>query len=104
VRKGVIMGIASLILGVVGLSGWALCAIHEALAVVPITSAILALVFGIVGRRQAKSNGTSGGMATAGLILGIAILVISSLVILFLGVKGPEAPPVPYESQTAIDL
>lgn len=59
------MGIASLVLGIVGLLG---CC-----TLVP---SILALVFGIIGRKKvAQGVATNGGMATAGMILGIVGIV-----------------------------
>ena len=59
------MGIASLVLGIVGLLG---CC-----TLVP---SILALVFGVIGRKKAAQGlATNGGMATAGMILGIVGIV-----------------------------
>jgi hypothetical protein len=50
---------------------------------------ILGIVFGIRGRRNAAAGATQGGLATAGLILGIAGLVLFILwwVLVAVGVR-----------------
>jgi uncharacterized membrane protein len=56
----------------------------------PVIAAVLAIVFGIMGRKKAKQGlATNGGLATAGLILGIVglvLTVISLIVMVALGV------------------
>lgn len=55
------MGIAALVLGIVG--------VVTCCTLVP---GILAIIFGIIGRKRAQvGEATNGGMALAGLILGI---------------------------------
>ena len=61
------MGTAAMILGIVGL----LCCP----TVIP---SILAIVFGVIGNRNAKAGtATNGGMAMAGLIMGIVGVVLA---------------------------
>lgn len=63
------MGIAALILGIVGLVS---CCF-----VVP---SVLAIVFGVIGNRKAKEgSATNGGMAMAGLIMGIIGVALAVL-------------------------
>lgn len=60
------MGTASLILGILGLLGC--CSF---------IFSILAIVFGVQGRKRAAAGqATNGGMATAGMVLGIIGLLI----------------------------
>lgn len=67
------MGIASLVLGIVGILG---CC-----TLVP---SILAIVFGVLGRKKATQGlATNGGMATAGMILGIVGLVAGVIYLIY---------------------
>lgn len=72
------LGVAALVFGIVQF----VC--------LPVIASILAIVFGILGRKKAKQGlATNGGMATAGLILGIvglALTVISLIVMVALGI------------------
>jgi hypothetical protein len=72
------LGIAALVFGIVQF----VC--------LPVIASVLAIIFGILGRKKAKQGlATNGGMATAGLILGIvglALSVISLIVMIALGV------------------
>lgn len=62
---------ASLVLGIVGLGlGWLPFVV--ALGAV---AAVLALTFGVIGRRRSKTTGTGAGFSTAGMVLGAAGLV-----------------------------
>jgi hypothetical protein len=46
----------------------------------PVVLGILAIVFGVQGRKKAEANlATNGGMATAGMILGIVGVAMSVL-------------------------
>ncbi|MGH9188847.1 MAG: DUF4190 domain-containing protein [Acidimicrobiales bacterium] len=68
------MAVASLVCGILGL-------------VLPFVflPAILALVFGYVGRRQIADRGEAGqGMATAGIVLGWVGLVLTVLAVIFI--------------------
>lgn len=67
-KKG--LSIASMVLGIVSLAFWYLA----------IPCAILAIIFGIIGRKKGGK-----GMATAGLVLGIISLVIL-IIIMAVGV------------------
>ena len=73
------MGIAALILGIVALLGfWTI--------VVGIVFGLLALIFGIIGRkRAARREATNGGAALAGAILGGVALAGSLLVLALVG-------------------
>lgn len=69
--------LASLILGIVGTLSYC-----GGLAVIGIPCAILAVIFGVLGRRQSAQSGAGGrGFATAGLILGCVHLSIVALII-----------------------
>lgn len=62
---------ASLVLGIVGLGlGWL-----PFVFVLGAIAAVLALTFGIIGRRRAKTTGTGAGFSTAGIVMGAAGLV-----------------------------
>jgi hypothetical protein len=66
------MAVASLVLGIVSI-------VLFCIWYIGLPSAILAIVFGVVGRGRAKIGAGGGGMATAGLILGcvsIGIIVL----------------------------
>lgn len=57
---------AALVFGIIGLAtGWL-----PFVFVLGAIAAVLALVFGLIGRRRSKITGTGGGFATAGLIMG----------------------------------
>ncbi len=73
------MNLASIILGIIGLSGWILCILHPALAFIPVTCGILAIVLGIVSRKQAKQSGSPRGLANAGIVLGILSVIVLPL-------------------------
>ena len=64
------MGIAALVLGLAGI----LCCQS---VIVP----ILAIIFGVIGRKKAAQGlASNGGMATAGLVLGIITLIVGVVV------------------------
>lgn len=68
--------IAALVLGLVGLSSL-LCGAS-------VISSILAVVFGIIGRKKAAQGlSTNGGMATAGLVLGVIGVVVVGAALAF---------------------
>lgn len=81
------MAVASLVLGIVSLALF--CIWYIALP-----SAILAIIFGVVGRARANAGASGRGMATAGLILGCVSIGIIVLFIAgalaFLGFAGKE--------------
>ena len=71
-RPGNGMAVAALVLGIVSLALF--CVLY-----VSLPCAILAIVFGIVGRGKATAGASGGGMATAGLAcgaVGICVFVI----------------------------
>lgn len=70
-KKG--FSIASLVLGIVSI---VLCCIWY----ISIPSAIMAIIFGILGKKQGGK-----GMATAGLVLGIIGVALVIIYLLFLG-------------------
>jgi hypothetical protein len=70
------MAIASLVLGLVG---FFTCGYTFFIA------PVLAVVFGVKGRRQIRETGQQGdGMALAGIILGVIGLVISAAIVIFI--------------------
>lgn len=81
------LAVASLVLGIVAV-------VLFCIWYIALPSAILAIIFGVVGRGRARLGATGGGMATAGLILGcvaigIVILLIAGA-LAFLGFAGKE--------------
>ncbi|AXG80573.1 DUF4190 domain-containing protein [Streptomyces paludis] len=69
------LGTAALVLGIISVVGFCLWGLN-------IVIGILALVFGIIGRRRAgRGEATNGGMALAGIILGIVGIVIGTMMI-----------------------
>jgi len=68
------MAIAALILGIVSLGLF--CIWYVALP-----CAILAIIFGIIGRNRAKAGASGGGMATAGLVCGVIAVGVAILMI-----------------------
>ncbi len=70
------MSLAALILGIVGLVGdWFL----GWLGIIP---PVLAVIFGILGRKSGKNR----GMATAGMVMGIIALALWVIVIVLIGI------------------
>jgi hypothetical protein len=73
---------AALVLGVLGL----LSVITLVTFPIGIVLALLAVVLGVIGRRRAKrGEATNGGLALAGLILGVLSLVIGAAIIALFG-------------------
>lgn len=79
------MGIAALVLGVLALLG--------SIAVFPgLLLGVLAVVFGVIGRRRAKrGEATNGGLAIAGAVLGVLALLVSA-VVAYLGLSLLNSP------------
>lgn len=73
------MAVAALVLGVVG----AVFGLIPLLFFVAFPLGVLAIVFGIAGRRKAKRGASGKGMSTAGVILGVVAfaLAIAGIVI-----------------------
>ncbi|MFJ5227260.1 DUF4190 domain-containing protein [Streptomyces sp. NPDC088400] len=66
------MGVAALVLGIIGVVGFCMWGLGVILGV-------LALIFGIIGRRRAhRGEATNGGMALAGIILGAIGMAIGA--------------------------
>ena len=73
------MGITAMVLGILSVCLFCLYGI------VAIVLGILALIFGILGRKRAqRGEATNGGMALAGIILGVCGIVIGAVVIALL--------------------
>jgi hypothetical protein len=53
-----------------------------AFILIPVIGSVLAIVFGVMGRNRAKEGAANGGMALAGLILGIVSAAFWALFIL----------------------
>lgn len=73
------MGVAALVLGIIAIVFCILPTLGVT-QLVGIVLGIIALVLGIVGRKQATEQGQPTGSATAGLVLGIISLVIGGLI------------------------
>ncbi|MDP4675823.1 MAG: DUF4190 domain-containing protein [Candidatus Nanopelagicales bacterium] len=72
------MGIAALVLGILGLIG---C--------LPLVGGILAIVFGRMGMAKSDQGlATNGGMAKAGFVIGVIALVLGVLGFLLIAVTG----------------
>jgi hypothetical protein len=69
------MAVAALILGILG----TLCSLSVFGAVLGILLSIVAVILGILGRKQAVTESKPTGMATAGLVLGIVGTAIGAL-------------------------
>jgi len=87
VRESNGLAIASLVLGIVSV-------VLMCLWYMAIPCAILAVIFGVIGRQNAQAGAPNGGMATAGLILGIFGLALPLLIVggclAILGLGGDE--------------
>lgn len=70
------MPVAALVLGIIGtLLSW-----HPFLMLLGAPMAILAIILGIMGRKQLAAQNQPTGMATAGMVLGIVGTTISALI------------------------
>ena len=70
------MPVASLVLGIIGtLLSW-----HPFLMVLGAPMAIIAIILGVMSRKQLAANGQPTGIATAGMVLGIVGTTISALI------------------------
>jgi len=72
------MGVASLVLGILGLifmfTGW--------LGFMAPVFGIIGIILGAIGRKQAKEQNLPTGMATAGLVMSIVSVVLGSILFL----------------------
>lgn len=67
------MPVAALVLGIIGL----LCAFLPGFGTaITFISCLLAIIFGVIGRRGAVENKQPTGMATAGMVLGIVGMIL----------------------------
>ncbi len=73
------MGIASLVLGIIGLV-LALIPSFGFTALIGVIMGIVALILGIIGRKQAVERQEKTGSATAGIVLGIIALVLGGTI------------------------
>jgi hypothetical protein len=82
--------ITSLVLGICGVT---FCIIPYLGACIGFVCSILAIIFGVIGRKAAKRGEADGeGMATAGLILGcIGVGLIVLLIVIIGGLTGAAA-------------
>ena len=76
VRKGVTMAVAALVLGIIG----TLFSLNWLTVWVGGPLAIIALVLGVLARKQLAAEGKPTGMATAGMVLGIVGTAIAVLI------------------------
>ena len=70
------MGVAALVLGIIG----TLLSLNWITVWVGVPMSIVALVLGILGRKQAVTDGKPSGTATAGMVLGIVGTAIGALI------------------------
>lgn len=70
------MGVAALVLGIIGTLG----SLTISGSIIGLPLSIIALVLGILGRKQATNAQQPTGMATAGMVLGIIGTVIGALI------------------------
>src|SRR6266576_2592202 len=71
------MPVAALVLGIIGtLLCW-----HPMLVLVGLPTALVAMVLGIMARKQLAAQGQPTGMATAGMVLGIVGTTIGGLIL-----------------------
>jgi hypothetical protein len=73
-RPGNGMAVAALVLGIVSLALF--CIVY-----VSLPCAVLAIIFGVIGRRKAREGATGGGMATAGLACGVIGIGVFALML-----------------------
>lgn len=72
------MSVAALVLGILGIV-LALVPSFGITQMIGVVLGIVALVLGIIGRKQAVDEGRPTGLATAGLVLGIVSMVFAAL-------------------------
>ncbi|MFE5939259.1 DUF4190 domain-containing protein [Streptomyces sp. NPDC056470] len=71
------MGIAAMVLGIIAVAGFCMYGLGVILG-------ILALVFGIIGRKKVqRGEANNGGMATAGIVLGSIGILVSAVFLAF---------------------
>ncbi|MEG8280508.1 DUF4190 domain-containing protein [Streptomyces sp. AHA2] len=88
------MGVAAMVLGIVS------CTLFCLYGVVSLVTGVLAIVFGIKGRRRAEAGvATNHGQAQAGLIMGIIgiILGIAVIVLIAVGITAAINSDEPYD-------
>jgi len=74
------MSVAAMVLGIIAMViGWI-----PGVGWLGLPCAIVALILGIIGRKKAKEVGAPTGMATAGVVLGIISLAVTTLAIICL--------------------
>ncbi|MDT9690950.1 DUF4190 domain-containing protein [Streptomyces sp. P9(2023)] len=72
------MGTASMVLGIIAVAGFCMYGLGVVLG-------ILALVFGIIGRKKVtRGEANNGGMATAGIVLGSIGILVSAVFLAFI--------------------
>ena len=76
------MGVVALIFGILGIGGGWIDGVQYFTGVL----SILAIIFGSIARKNAKLNGQSAAMATAGMVLGIIAVVETVIMIIVVGV------------------
>ena len=88
------MPVASLVLGILG----TLLSLHPVSMLIGLPMAIVALILGIMGRKQLAAQNQPTGLATAGMVLGIIGTTIGALILALcaacagmIGMAGHEA-------------
>lgn len=71
------IAIAALVLGILGLA----LGVCPPIVYLALPCAILAIIFGVIGKNKAKQGAPRGGMAMAGLIMGCIAIVLAVLIL-----------------------
>jgi hypothetical protein len=96
----VILGVASLILGVIGLFGMVPTLIFTLCGIIPIGFGIAALITGVLAKVKVKNdplNWGGGGLALGGIIAGVfciiaPVLYIILVMVFFFGIAAMSSP------------
>ncbi len=70
------LSISGFVLSLVGL---VLSFLSGVFSIISLPTSIVGLVLSVIGGKKLKNNGMQGGMATAGLVIGIIAVVLSSI-------------------------
>lgn len=87
-KSGLILDIAALVAAVLGCVGPFNFTISLILILASLPLAIVGLVLSVVGGKELKAQGTSSGVATAGLAVGVVATVICGILFISCGLCG----------------
>ena len=83
------MDYVAIIMGVIGITGWFLVEIHPALAAVPLTGSLLAIILALTHRLKNKETLEQRIPANLAIFLGLGTLVVL-VIISFITVSAPD--------------